>query len=90
MLGEALEKKLEHYRQDAALRLQEMLVQERKRSDSLLSGYSKLNQKYWALQWLRDKEKKKGSPLTVAEEVDVDFGDGEEEQDTGRPVISAR
>lgn len=69
-----VENKIDQYRDDTAQRFQELLIQERKRSDSLLSGYSKLNQKYWALQWLRDKDRQKVKPVATAEAVDLDFG----------------
>jgi len=73
-----MDKKVDQYREDTAQRFQEMLIKERKRSDSLLSGYSRLNQKYWALQWLRNKEKKglKSAPVkTVADREPMVEGD---------------
>ncbi|OIP44090.1 MAG: hypothetical protein AUK28_11080 [Desulfobacterales bacterium CG2_30_60_27] len=82
LLNDAVEKKIDQYRDDTSQRFQELLIQERKRSDSLLSGYSKLNQKYWALQWLRDKDRKKAKPVPAAEEVDLDFGGAGEEEGT--------
>ncbi len=79
LLSAAVENKIDQYRDDTAQRFQDLLIQERKRSDSLLSGYSKLNQKYWALQWLRDKDRKKAKPVTSTDEVDLDFGAAVEE-----------
>ncbi len=56
MLTDKIDKKIDQIHNEGIQRLQDSLSKERLRSDSLLSGYSKLNQKYWALQW---KVKKK-------------------------------
>ncbi len=78
MLTELVDKKLDQVQKEGIQRLQQSLLKERKRSDSLLSGYSKLNQKYWALQWKTQNKtpnKKTSSDFIVdnSEEIDLEL-----------------
>lgn len=78
MLSVMVEKKIEQVREDGIQWLQDSLIKERKRSDSLLTGFTKLNQKYWALQW---KVKKQEPSRRSSEQTDSDDGDFDIELD---------
>lgn len=76
MLSEMVEKKIDQVQKEGIVRLQESLLKERKRSDSLLSGYSKLNQKYWALQWKSQRKeptKKTSSDFIIENDGEIDL-----------------
>ncbi len=51
-----LEKRAEGFKDELVRKLNKLLAIERKRSDRLLSAYSRLNEKFWALKWQHDKE----------------------------------
>ena len=73
-LVSGMEKKLGQQQQDTVKRLQDLLVQERKRSDSLLSGYARLNQKYLAMQWSGKQDSRAIEPDATDDDFDLDLG----------------